>query len=109
MFLAFDVFFTIFCVLLAFLIGVALCCCLPCIIAFLYAIAGQVGASEADINILPRLRFREVSERGEVSFTLDKQEAVARTMRQANDGSSPAEVALSRDDSVSTFPFDGRI
>lgn len=42
-FLAFDVFFAIFCVVLACLIGIALCCCLPCIIAILYAVAGQVG------------------------------------------------------------------
>lgn len=41
-FLAFDVFFAIFCVILACLIGIALCCCLPCIIAILYAVAGQV-------------------------------------------------------------------
>ncbi|CAJ2674343.1 unnamed protein product [Trifolium pratense] len=40
-FLAFDVFFAIFCVVLACLIGIALCCCLPCIIAILYAVAGQ--------------------------------------------------------------------
>lgn len=56
-FLAFDVFFAIFCVVLACLIGIALCCCLPCIIAILYAVAGQEGASEADISILPKYRF----------------------------------------------------
>jgi len=44
-FLAFDVFFAIFCVVLACLIGIALCCCLPCIIAILYAVAGQVRVS----------------------------------------------------------------
>jgi len=60
-FLAFDVFFAIFCVVLACLIGVALCCCLPCIIAILYAVAGQEGASEADLNILPKYRFQIVS------------------------------------------------
>lgn len=60
-FLAFDVFFAIFCVVLACLIGVALCCCLPCIIAVLYAVAGQEGASEADLSILPKYRFRVVS------------------------------------------------
>lgn len=60
-FLAFDVFFAIFCVVLACLIGVALCCCLPCIIAILYAVAGQEGASEADLSILPTYRFRIVS------------------------------------------------
>jgi len=44
-FLAFDVFFAIFCVVVACLIGIALCCCLPCIIAILYAVAGQVRVS----------------------------------------------------------------
>nr|XP_043639989.1 cleavage and polyadenylation specificity factor subunit 3-II [Erigeron canadensis] len=57
-FLAFDVFFAIFCVVLACLIGIALCCCLPCIIAILYAVAGQEGASEADLNVLPKYRFQ---------------------------------------------------
>ncbi|XP_027341743.1 E3 ubiquitin protein ligase RIE1 isoform X2 [Abrus precatorius] len=57
-FLAFDVFFAIFCVVLACLIGIALCCCLPCIIAILYAVAGQDGASESDLSILPKYRFQ---------------------------------------------------
>ncbi|KAI3976467.1 hypothetical protein MKX01_008325 [Papaver californicum] len=57
-FLAFDVFFAIFCVALACVIGVALCCCLPCIIAILYAVVGQEGASEADLSMLPRYRFQ---------------------------------------------------
>ncbi|KAL2347770.1 hypothetical protein Fmac_001770 [Flemingia macrophylla] len=57
-FLAFDVFFAIFCVVLACLIGIALCCCLPCIIAILYAVAGQEGASEADLSMLPKYRFQ---------------------------------------------------
>ncbi|KAK3011901.1 hypothetical protein RJ639_011421 [Escallonia herrerae] len=57
-FLAFDVFFAIFCVVLACLIGIALCCCLPCIIAFLYAVAGQEGATDADLSVLPKYRFQ---------------------------------------------------
>ncbi|XP_022776478.1 E3 ubiquitin protein ligase RIE1 isoform X2 [Durio zibethinus] len=60
-FLAFDVFFAIFCVVLACLIGIALCCCLPCIIAILYAVAGQEGASEADLSILPKYRFQIIN------------------------------------------------
>ncbi|KAL7000864.1 E3 ubiquitin protein ligase rie1, partial [Sarracenia purpurea var. burkii] len=60
-FLAFDVFFAIFCVVLACLIGVALCCCLPCIIAILYAVAGQEGASDTDLSILPKYRFQSSS------------------------------------------------
>jgi hypothetical protein len=31
---------------LACLVGIALCCCLPCIIAILYAVAGQVWRSK---------------------------------------------------------------
>ncbi|EFJ18697.1 hypothetical protein SELMODRAFT_112292 [Selaginella moellendorffii] len=57
-FLAFDVFFVVFCVALACVIGIAVCCCLPCIIAILYAVADQEGASEEDINLIPRFKFR---------------------------------------------------
>ncbi|XVE85487.1 hypothetical protein DITRI_Ditri17bG0094500 [Diplodiscus trichospermus] len=60
-FLAFDVLFAIFCVVLACLIGVALCCCLPCIIAILYAVAGQEGASEADLSVLPKYRYQIIN------------------------------------------------
>ncbi|KAL7163482.1 hypothetical protein ACSBR2_039568 [Camellia fascicularis] len=60
-FLAFDVFFAVFCVVLACLIGIALCCCLPCIIAILYAVAGQEGASDAELSILPKYRFQTYS------------------------------------------------
>ncbi|KAK8583024.1 hypothetical protein V6N13_069788 [Hibiscus sabdariffa] len=60
-FLAFDVFFAIFCVVLACLIGIALCCCLPCIIAILYAVAGQEGASEADLSILPKYKYQIIN------------------------------------------------
>eukprot|EP00250_Pteridium_aquilinum_P008536 c18023_g2_i1 orf=173-1360(-) len=57
-FLAFDVFFVVFCVSLACIIGVAVCCCLPCIIAIMYAVAEQEGASEEDLNLLPKYRFK---------------------------------------------------
>eukprot|EP00243_Klebsormidium_subtile_P006594 TRINITY_DN282_c0_g1_i1.p1 TRINITY_DN282_c0_g1~~TRINITY_DN282_c0_g1_i1.p1 ORF type:complete len:372 (-),score=31.96 TRINITY_DN282_c0_g1_i1:333-1448(-) len=57
-FLAFDVFFVVFCVALACVIGIAVCCCLPCIIAILYAVADQEGASEDDIRALPVFKFR---------------------------------------------------
>ncbi|MQM00230.1 hypothetical protein Taro_032960 [Colocasia esculenta] len=56
-FLAFDVFFAIICITLACIIGIALCCCLPCIVAILYAVVGQEGASDADLESLPRFRF----------------------------------------------------
>ncbi|XP_023638525.1 E3 ubiquitin protein ligase RIE1 isoform X1 [Capsella rubella] len=59
-FLAIDVFFAIFCIVLACLVGIALCCCLPCIIALLYAVAGtiQEGVSEAELGVLPLYKFR---------------------------------------------------
>ncbi|KAG9451673.1 hypothetical protein H6P81_004577 [Aristolochia fimbriata] len=57
-FLAFDVFFVVFCVALACVIGIAVCCCLPCIIAVLYAVADQEGATEEDIHRLPKYKFR---------------------------------------------------
>lgn len=41
-FLAFDVFFVVICVAVACVVGIAVCCCLPCIIAILYAVADQV-------------------------------------------------------------------
>ncbi|KAJ9173561.1 hypothetical protein P3X46_016683 [Hevea brasiliensis] len=57
-FLGFDVFFVVFCVALACVIGIAVCCCLPCIIAILYAIADQEGASKEDIDQLSKFKFR---------------------------------------------------
>ncbi|KAK4766136.1 hypothetical protein SAY87_007778 [Trapa incisa] len=71
-FLAFDVFFAIFCVVLACLIGIALCCCLPCIIAILYAVAGQEGASDADLSILPKYKFEIVNDAEKQTFGAGK-------------------------------------
>ncbi|KAL5727639.1 hypothetical protein ACHQM5_000814 [Ranunculus cassubicifolius] len=61
-FLAFDVFFVVFCVALACVIGIAVCCCLPCIIAILYAVAEQEGASKEDIEQLPKYKFRKIGD-----------------------------------------------
>ncbi|KAI3894089.1 hypothetical protein MKX03_013286 [Papaver bracteatum] len=61
-FLAFDVFFVVFCVALACVIGIAVCCCLPCIIAILYAVADQEGASKDDIDQLPKFKFRKIGD-----------------------------------------------
>ncbi|CAM6049783.1 unnamed protein product [Sphagnum compactum] len=60
-FLAFDVFFVVFCVALACVIGIAVCCCLPCIIAILYAVADQEGASEEDISALAKFKFQRTN------------------------------------------------
>ncbi|KAJ7972046.1 E3 ubiquitin-protein ligase [Quillaja saponaria] len=59
-FLAFDVFFVIFCIGMACIIFFAFCCCVP-IVAFAYAIALREGASEEDISSLPKYRFCQSS------------------------------------------------
>lgn len=41
-FLAFDVVFVMLCVAVACLIGIAVCCCLPCILGILYALTERV-------------------------------------------------------------------
>ncbi|ONK67127.1 uncharacterized protein A4U43_C06F15990 [Asparagus officinalis] len=96
-FLAFDVFFAIFCVALACVIGIALCCCLPCIIAILYAVAGEEGASDADISILPRYRYAEPRGDGEKL-------SVEGTMipLTSNSESSSDERVLLQEDAVNT-------
>ncbi|KAF8100946.1 hypothetical protein N665_0213s0011 [Sinapis alba] len=58
-FLGFDVFFVVFCIALACVTGIAVCCCLPCIIAVLYAVAEQKGASKEDIGQLTKFKFRK--------------------------------------------------
>uniref|UniRef100_M4FDZ6 RING-type E3 ubiquitin transferase n=1 Tax=Brassica campestris TaxID=3711 RepID=M4FDZ6_BRACM len=59
-FLAFDVIFLVLCVAVASLIAIAVCCCLPCIIAVLYALAEQEGASDEERERLPRFKFLTV-------------------------------------------------
>ncbi|KAG0534708.1 hypothetical protein BDA96_04G302800 [Sorghum bicolor] len=56
-FLVFYVFFVVFYVALACIIGIVVCCCLPCIIAILY-----VGASEDDIRQIPKYKFQKMEE-----------------------------------------------
>ncbi|KAF7810186.1 E3 ubiquitin-protein ligase [Senna tora] len=68
-FLAFDVFFVVFCVALACIIGIAVCCCLPCIIALLYAVADQEGASKQDIEQLSKFKFRRIDNEKVVGST----------------------------------------
>ncbi|XP_010544692.1 PREDICTED: E3 ubiquitin-protein ligase At4g11680 isoform X1 [Tarenaya hassleriana] len=56
-FLAFDVIFVVICVAVACLIGIAVCCCLPCIIAILYALADREGATDEEIERIPKFKF----------------------------------------------------
>ncbi|KAI9082742.1 hypothetical protein K1719_011068 [Acacia pycnantha] len=69
LYLAFDVFFVIFCVALACIIGIAVCCCLPCIIALLYAVADQEGATKQDLEQLSKFKFRRIDNEKVASST----------------------------------------
>ncbi|XP_010540671.1 PREDICTED: E3 ubiquitin-protein ligase At4g11680-like isoform X3 [Tarenaya hassleriana] len=96
-FLGFDVFFVVFCVALAFVIGLAVCCCLPCIIAILYAVADQQeGASKDDIEQLPKFIFRSIGDDEKSSG--DAQRSTARGIMTENGTDSPIEHALSAED-----------
>eukprot|EP00262_Sarcandra_glabra_P003682 TRINITY_DN1444_c0_g1_i1.p1 TRINITY_DN1444_c0_g1~~TRINITY_DN1444_c0_g1_i1.p1 ORF type:complete len:193 (+),score=24.01 TRINITY_DN1444_c0_g1_i1:26-580(+) len=96
-FLAFDVFFAIFCIALACVIGMAVCCCFPCIIAIIYAVVGQKGASDADISILSSFKFRQVNK--PENFDSNMQQAIVVTLTEPCNGDSIDELALPPEDS----------
>ncbi|XP_039046730.1 E3 ubiquitin-protein ligase At1g63170-like isoform X2 [Hibiscus syriacus] len=94
-FLGFDVFFVVFCVALACIIGIAVCCCLPCIIAILYAVADQEGATKEDIDQLSKFKFRKTDDNGKSAG--DVQGPVGGIMTECGTN-SPREQMLSPDD-----------
>lgn len=95
-FLAFDVFFVVICVTVACIIGIAVCCCLPCIIALLYAVADQQdGATREDIERLPRYKFRRIGEVEKKSGEI--QESFGGIMTEC-DTDTPIEHVLSLED-----------
>ncbi|GLT77584.1 hypothetical protein SLA2020_491540 [Shorea laevis] len=61
-FLAFDVLFVVICVAVACLIGIAVCFCLPCIIAILYALTDREGATDEEIDQLPKYKFKSAGD-----------------------------------------------
>jgi len=92
-FLGFDVFFVVFCVALACVIGLAVCCCLPCIIAILYAVADQEGASKNDIDQMPKFRFTKTG-------NVEKLSGKARGIMTECGTDSPIERSLSPEDAM---------
>ncbi|XP_027335355.1 E3 ubiquitin-protein ligase At1g12760-like isoform X2 [Abrus precatorius] len=91
-FLGFDVFFVVFCIALACIIGIAVCCCLPCIIALLYAVADQEGASKEDIEKLSKFKFQRTETNEKLT-----QGPVGGIMTECN-SDSPIEHVLSDED-----------
>ncbi|XP_027360641.1 E3 ubiquitin-protein ligase At1g12760-like [Abrus precatorius] len=94
-FLGFDVFFVVFCVALACIIGIAVCCCLPCIIALLYAVADQEGASKEDIEQLSKFKFRRIESNEKLTGTVQGPVGGIMTECQAD---SPIEHVLAEED-----------
>ncbi|XP_057417801.1 E3 ubiquitin-protein ligase At1g12760-like [Lotus japonicus] len=93
-FLGFDVFFVVFCIALACIIGIAVCCCLPCIIALLYAVADQARASQEDIEQLSKFKFQRKSNE---KLAGDTEGPVGGIMTECH-SDSPTEHMLSAED-----------
>ncbi|CAH8325305.1 unnamed protein product [Eruca vesicaria subsp. sativa] len=94
-FLAFDVIFVVLCVAVACLIGIAVCCCLPCIIAVLYALADREGASDEEIERLPRFKFLTVRDLEKVNGEIRETHGGIMTQLGVD---SPSERVLSSDE-----------
>lgn len=101
-FLAFDVFFIVFCVGMAFLIFFALFFCVP-VVAFIYSIIVKDGASEDDIRNLPKYRLRQDDDDSSMVLKNNKNQETLRAQFESGNDSYVNEFALSPEDSVSTF------
>lgn len=99
-FLALDVFIIIFCVGIACVFFFALCC-YRSIVALSYAMMFREGASEDDIQTLPKYRFRQLNP-FETFNNDEKIEIVGESLETCNI-SHNNELALRAEDSVSTI------
>ncbi|MBA0769303.1 hypothetical protein Gotri_018049 [Gossypium trilobum] len=90
-FLALDVVFVFICVAVACLIGLAVCCCLPCIIAILYALTDRDGATDEEIDRLPKYRFQRTAD-------LEKVHGEIYNIMTESNTDTPTERILSRED-----------
>ncbi|KAL3755073.1 hypothetical protein ACJRO7_002185 [Eucalyptus globulus] len=95
-FLAFDVFFVIFCIGMAFVVFLALFCCIP-ILAIAYAVASTEGASEDTIRSLPKYRYRPATVLSTFN-NLGMEEVLGARSGLGNNGSS-GELFLHSEDS----------
>ncbi|KAJ8748979.1 hypothetical protein K2173_013418 [Erythroxylum novogranatense] len=94
-FLAIEVFFIGICVAVACLIGLAICCCLPCILGILYAMTDQEGATKEEIERLPNYIFRRIGDIEKVND--DIQESFEGIMTQCS-AATPVKRFLSNKD-----------
>ncbi|KAL6525579.1 hypothetical protein OROHE_015886 [Orobanche hederae] len=93
-FLAFDVFFMIFCVAMACIIFILLFCCFPILATVAYAMTIRDGASENDIRYLPKYIYRQKN----TAVTSDKRQVVL-TAAPGN-SISASEIFLNPEDSL---------
>lgn len=95
-FLAFDVFFMIFCIAMGFVVFFAFCCFFPFIATVAYAMKLGDGASESDIKTLPKYRYGRLNTSGNlVNMTTGEDNLIS----QLNHSDSVPELALQPDDS----------
>ncbi|KAG6663433.1 E3 ubiquitin-protein ligase At1g63170-like [Carya illinoinensis] len=93
--LAFDIVFVMICVAVASLVGIAVCCCLPCIITILYVVTDQEGATTDEIDRLPKYKFRKIGDVDKVDGEI--QESFRGKMTECNTD-TPIERVLSQED-----------
>ena len=98
-FLAFDVFFIIFCIGMACIIFFALFCLIP-IIALAYAIRIREGASEEDIRSLAKYTF---SQSNSLVMVDDNKKQIVKARIDSYNENHISELFLHPDDSVSTL------
>ncbi|XP_047182864.1 E3 ubiquitin-protein ligase At1g12760-like isoform X2 [Vigna umbellata] len=94
-FLAFDIFFIIFCIGMACVVFFALFCIIP-IIALAYAMKIREGASEEDIRSLPMYMF---SQSNSLVMVDDNKKQLVNTKVDSCNGSHMSELSLNPDDS----------
>ncbi|CDP14337.1 unnamed protein product [Coffea canephora] len=95
-FLAFDVFFMIFCIAMAFIFFVLLACCFPILARVAHAMTVGEGASENDIRTLPKYRYCLLNAAGTINSCRKREEAAL--LAHLGSGNIP-ELALSLEDS----------
>ncbi|KAK7377983.1 hypothetical protein VNO80_03419 [Phaseolus coccineus] len=94
-FLAFDIFFIIFCIGMACVVFFALFCIIP-IIALAYAMKIREGASEEDIRLLPMYMF---SQSNSLVMVDDNKKQLVNARIDSCNGSHMSELSLNPDDS----------
>ncbi|GFQ02646.1 E3 ubiquitin protein ligase rie1 [Phtheirospermum japonicum] len=95
-FLAFDVFFMVFCIAMACIIFFLLFCCFPILATVAYAMTIRDGASENDIRSLPKYIYRQKNSVG--TFEDDKKHETNLTSMPGNSFST-SELFLNPEDS----------